>query len=352
MRLDWCEADPVPSLRDYSNEEDSDGDSMYKKGSNKKEKDLICWKKQKYDPTRFKQLHSQGSYLVWKTQFLIHVDWVECTSMVDLDPKYNKESLTDPYDIELYEAKNLFFWGVLEHVMIDTAPRNTLYRFEARMPDTRAAYFAIDEELSRSIIQDSSINESLTKLFLTKYEDFKGTREDFLFMWHTLLRKHNTVAGKHSALRYPTIRSFLHGAVNSCPEMRRSFLTIPKDGESEEDIALMFAEVRGAAKFQDLADKQAKTTTVNQVQQFLSEAPQEALLESYKNKLDPSLRIPSHIYSKWDLESKQGLAQFSNKDRQKIVSFITSSTHGTPKQDQPQSPSVKVYENEIQPDPT
>ena len=100
-----------------------------------------------------------------------------------------------------------------------------------------------------------------------------------------------------------------------------------------------------------MADKQAKTTTVNQVQQFLSEAPQEALLESYKNKLDPSLRVPSHIYSKWDLESKQGLAQFSNKDRQEIVSFITGSTHGTPKQDQPQSPSVKAYETEIQPDP-
>ena len=133
--------------------------------------------------------------------------------------------------------------------------------------------------------------------------------------------------------------------------MRRSFLTIPKNGESEEDIALMFAEVRDAAKIQDLADKQAKTTMVNQVQQFLSEAPQEALLESYKNKLDPSLRIPSHIYSKWDLESKQGLAQFSNKDRQEIVSLITGSTHGTPKHNQSTSPSVKAYETEIQPDP-
>ena len=171
-------------------------------------------------------------------------------------------------------------------------------------------------------------------MFSTKYEDFKGTREDFLFKWHTLLRKHNTVAGKHSALCYPTIRSFLHGAVNACPEMRRSFLTIPKDGESEEDIALMFAEVRDAAKLQDYADKQAKTRAVNQARQFSSEAPQEALLESYRNKLDPSLRVPSHIYSNWDLESKQGLTQFSNKDRQEIVSALTGSTPGLSKQDQ------------------
>ena len=83
--------------------------------------------------------------------------------MINPDPKYNKENLTDPYDIELYEAKNLFFWSVLEHVMIDTAPRNTLYRFEDRTPDARAAYFAIDEELSRSIIQDNNITESLTE---------------------------------------------------------------------------------------------------------------------------------------------------------------------------------------------
>ena len=125
--------------------------------------------------------------------------------MIDPDPKYNKESLTDPYDIELYEAKNLFFWSVLEHVMIDTAPRNTLYRFEARPPDARAAYFAIDEQLSRSIIQNSNITESLAELFSTKYEDFKGTREDFLFKWHTLLRKYNTVVGKQDPLCYSVI---------------------------------------------------------------------------------------------------------------------------------------------------
>ena len=123
-----------------------------------------------------------------------------------------------------------------------------------RPPDARAAYLAIDEELSRSIIQDDHITESLTELFLTKYDGFKGTRCDFLFKWQTLLRKHNTIAGKHSALRYPTIRSFLHSAISSCPEMRRSFLTIPKDGESDQDIALMFAEVKDAAKIQDLAD--------------------------------------------------------------------------------------------------
>ena len=201
MRLEWDKEDPEPSTNDNDNHD--------KRGSDKKEKHLIYWKKQKYDPTRFKQLHSQGSYLVWKTNFLIQVDQVECRSMIDPDPKYNKENLTDPYDIELYEAKNLFLWSVLEHVMVDTAPRNTLYSFMGRPPDARAAYLAIDEELSRSIIQDDHITESLTELFLTKYDGFKGTRCDFLFKWHTLLRKHNTIAGKHSALRYPTIRSNL-----------------------------------------------------------------------------------------------------------------------------------------------
>ena len=53
MRLEWEKDDPVPSV-DGTN----DSDSHDKRGSDKKEKHLIYWKKQKYDPTRFKQLHS------------------------------------------------------------------------------------------------------------------------------------------------------------------------------------------------------------------------------------------------------------------------------------------------------
>ena len=65
--------------------------------------------------------------------------------------------------------------------MIDIAPRSTVYQFETRPPDAGAAYFAIDEQLSRSIIQNNTITRSLTEFFSTKYENFKGTREDFLF---------------------------------------------------------------------------------------------------------------------------------------------------------------------------
>ena len=63
------------------------------------------------------------------------------------------------------------------------------------------------------------------------------------------------------------------------------------------------------------------------------------------------MRVPNHIYSRWDLQSKQGLAQFSDKDRQEIVSALSGSTPSPSKQDQSHSPTVKAYETEIQPDP-
>ena len=112
------------------------------------------------------------------------------------------------------------------------------------------------------------------------------------------------MVGKQNPLRYSVIKSFLHDAVDTCPEMCRTFLTIPTDGDSEADIALMFAKVRDAAKIQDLADAKAKTRLVKQAQQFPTEIPQETMLESYCNKLDPSLRVPGHIYSRWVQKSK------------------------------------------------
>ena len=95
---------------------------------------------------------------------------------------------------------------------------------------------------------------------------------------------------------------------------------------SAEDIALMFAKVRDAAKLQDHADVKAKTRLVKQAQQFPTEIPQETMLESYRNKLDPSLRVPGHIYSRWDQKFKQGLAQFTDTDRKEVLSALTSST--------------------------
>ena len=87
--------------------------------------------------------------------------------------------------------------------------------------------------------------------------------------------------------------------------MRRTFTIFPPDGKSETDIALMFAMVRDAAKIQDHADAKAKTRLmVKQAQKYPTEMHQETMLESYRNKMDPSLRVPSHILLQMGTEIK------------------------------------------------
>ena len=70
---------------------------------------------------------------------------------IDPDPKHDFESITDDFEMELYERKNTYFWLILQHSIQNSTAKHILNTFRTLdySPDARAAFLAIDEQMAQ-----------------------------------------------------------------------------------------------------------------------------------------------------------------------------------------------------------
>ena len=161
-------------------------------GKSKTEKQLENWDKKKRDKKDFDKLVRNENYNAWKEAFVQQLKDERMLFFTDPDPKYDRDAITDEYELELYSWKNEFLWGVLLHVIQLPTARGILDTFKKDNPgeeaDARAAFIAIDTRMRKGLLQIHSTSTLLIELTTFTINGFTGTRTNFLTTWYAKLR--------------------------------------------------------------------------------------------------------------------------------------------------------------------
>ena len=103
------------------------------------EKALKAWNSSKCLKDSFPILRSDANYHTWRMEFVSEVKVQRMTRLID--QQFNPSTIHDPYDKELLNLQQVYFWTVLSRSFCNPLGITVLPQTDHETPDAISCYF-------------------------------------------------------------------------------------------------------------------------------------------------------------------------------------------------------------------
>mmetsp|Transcript_15194 Transcript_15194/g.32670 ORF Transcript_15194/g.32670 Transcript_15194/m.32670 type:complete len:377 (+) Transcript_15194:107-1237(+) len=200
-----------------------------------KEKEALeDWHYMERDIKGFEILHDDYNYISWFHHFSSQMKY-QCLYRA-IDPNFNPDTLTDDYDLLLWERQDAYFWLVLLETCKSPISRVVICNHR-HTQDGRAAFKELDEYSRSRDIMDMYSRQRYQALLTRLYKPGSRLRSSFVLRWFSELRQLDEYLSSSDRIGYNIVYSMIESAVLLDDDLRRAFIRAPTPtGQHEPDI--------------------------------------------------------------------------------------------------------------------
>ena len=300
------------------------------------EKGYDEWIRAKHDVTAFTPLDKEANYLDWYDKFRNVIKLQRLENLIDSSFKTN--AIQDKWDRQLFERQNVYFWNVLDYVF--ATPTTILIMKHSRHKQTSHSVFQeIHKTLTDPIALDSNCGKLCDELCATRINLFEGTRTEYLAHWFNTLHTFNNSVETSKQVTPFFVRSWLRTSLMPDQDLHNAINDLDPN---VKDTLKIERHIRAAARTQDDRDErlhqddplaiaehvQIRFHDLDMPNNPATRSP--AIREIFKIRhistrgLDPSLRIPDHIFIQMSQKDKRYWRSLSDDFKRQILKDLPS----------------------------